>query len=449
MKSPIEYLGMVCVGLVLSACGVEGGDDSTVADGRSPLAYGEVVGEQEQLSLGLVRMNGCSAALIAPDWVLTAGHCLNGSATGMRALLADGNGGTIERWADRYLVPDPKPEGAKGDIGLVHLAGNRPAGWPTEYSRALDDRPVAELLATELRCYGAGPGSIENGQWAGYGNWRTGRFAIDGVAHFGEQDVVTFQRNDVSQIIGPGDSGGPCFAEVDGKLVHVGNHSAVGYGLDEAGRIIDSPDMRAYATSTSYYRAWVLEVLAQGAYPTMYLRGSMNGWGTLSMEANGDDTWHADVPLEAGAYEYKYDVTGDFLPATNWGDHDLDGQAEASGPNIVFYAPAPGTYRFIFDAVTHAYEVIAPDPRPMTVLRVHYDVGWGNHVTVRGSVAPLSWRVGRPASWATGNVWVLATHEIPVGAAFAFKPLRNDRDWSWGADYAAVGGQTVDVVPSF
>jgi hypothetical protein len=44
---------------------------------------------------------------------------------------------------------------------------------------------------------------------------------------------------------------------------------------------------------------------------------------------------------------------------------------------------------------------------------------------------------------------VFATNEIPAGVPFVFKPLRNDRDWSWGADYAAVGGQTVDVVPSF
>ena len=449
MKNPIGYLTLLGLGLVLAACGDERSDDSTVARGQTPLAYGDVVDDQEQMSLGLVRLNGCSAALIAPDWVLTAGHCLKGGATVMRAVLADGQGGALERWADRYVVPDPAPDGAKGDIGLVHLAGDRPEGWPTSFSRDLDDRPVGDLLASELRCYGAGPGSIENGVWSGYGDWRTGIFTVDGVAHFGEQDVVTYQRNDQGQIIGPGDSGGPCYAQVEGKLVHAGNHSAVGYGLDEAGRIIDSPDMRAYATSTSFHREWIQGVLAQGAYPTMYLRGSMNGWGTSPMETNGDDSWHIDVPLEAGAYEYKYDVTGDFLPATNWGDEDLDGTAHASGPNIVYYAPVAGTYRFVFDAVTHAYEVTATDPKPTTVFRVHCDVGWGNFITVRGGVAPLSWSVGRSASWATGNVWVFATDQIPAGVAFAFKPLRNDRDWSWGADYSAVGGQTVDVVPSF
>jgi hypothetical protein len=449
MNKPFGFLGPLFVGLALGACGGESDSDGSSARGEASLAYGDVVDDAEQTCLGLVRLNGCSAALLAPDWVLTAAHCLNGSGTGVRARLSDGQGDVLERWADRYVVPDPKPEGAKGDIGLVHLAGDRPVGWPTEFSRDMDDRPVADLLASELRCYGAGPGSIENGTWAGYGAWRTGAFTVDGVAHFGERDVVTYQRNERGQTTGPGDSGGPCYAEVEGKLVHAGNHSAVGYGLDEAGRIIDSPDMRGYATSTSFYREWIQGVLAQGAYPSMYLRGSMNDWGTLPMETNGNDLWHVDVLLEARAYEYKYDVTGDFLPATNWGDDNLDGKAQASGPNIVYCAPVPGTYRFVFDAVFHTYEVIAPDPAPITVLRIHYDVGWGNHVALRGNVAPLSWSVGRSASWTTGNVWVFATSEIPDGVSFGFKPLRNDRDWSWGANFTAVGGHTVDVYPHF
>ena len=41
-----------------------------------------------------------------------------------------------------------------------------------------------------------------------------------------------------------------------------------------------------------------------------------------------------------------------------------------------------------------------------TLIRVHYDAGWGNRITVRGSKAPLSWTRGRRRPpGPTGNVW--------------------------------------------
>ena len=39
-----------------------------------------------------------------------------------------------------------------------------------------------------------------------------------------------------------------------------------------------------------------------------------------------------------------------------------------------------------------------------TTLRVHYDVGFGNRITIRGSAAPLSWSTGKDASWTTDNI---------------------------------------------
>lgn len=437
--------------IALLSCGA--GDEDPPHElgfAADPLAYGEVVDAPTQRSMGLVSLDGCSAALLSPDWVITAGHCVQPEyATSTRAVMSDGQGGELVRYADRVVMLEPRPEHAKGDVGMVHLAGIRPEGWPTEFQRALDDRPVADLVGTSLICYGRGPGSLEDGAWAGYGHWRTGVFAVDGYGMFDEQDVVTFERNAEGQITGPGDSGGPCYAEVGGVLVHAANHSAAGYGVDEYGRVIDSPDMRGYSTATSFYRSWIADVLAQPAYPAMYLRGSMNGWGLHPMDRVHGDVWEAEIELAAGAYEYKYDATGDFLPETNWGDDDNDGKALASGPNLAFYAPVAGSYRFVFDAFAHTYTVVSAQDAVTTVFRVHYDVGWGSYISVRGSVAPLSWSAGQPASWTTGNVWVFATNDIPAGTPFHFKPLRNDRDWSWGADYATIGGQTVDVYPSF
>lgn len=80
-------------------------------------------------------------------------------------------------------------------------------------------------------------------------------------------------------------------------------------------------------------------------------------------------------------------------------------------------------------------------------IRVHYDTGWGNQIAIRGSKAPLSWSVGKPATWTAGNVWV-ASWPDSVGDV-EVKPLFNDAVWSVGANYLVRAGTTVDVYPYF
>ncbi|HLL51918.1 MAG TPA: alpha/beta hydrolase-fold protein [Myxococcaceae bacterium] len=82
-----------------------------------------------------------------------------------------------------------------------------------------------------------------------------------------------------------------------------------------------------------------------------------------------------------------------------------------------------------------------------TTIRVHYDVGWGNRITIRGNKAPLSWTTGVNATWTTGNAW---TYSIADSAGdVEFKPLVNDTRWSTGANYRVKAGATVDVYPFF
>jgi predicted alpha/beta superfamily hydrolase len=82
-----------------------------------------------------------------------------------------------------------------------------------------------------------------------------------------------------------------------------------------------------------------------------------------------------------------------------------------------------------------------------TTLRVHYDTGLGNRITIRGSVAPLSWTTGKAATWSTGNVWV-TTWPNAAGDADV-KPLVNDATWSVGANYHVRAGATLDIYPFF
>jgi predicted alpha/beta superfamily hydrolase len=82
-----------------------------------------------------------------------------------------------------------------------------------------------------------------------------------------------------------------------------------------------------------------------------------------------------------------------------------------------------------------------------TTLRVHYDTGFGNKISIRGSVAPLSWTQGQDATWTTGNVWTYTVANT-VGDV-DLKPLVNDTAWSTGGNYHVKSGATLDIYPFF
>ncbi|MEW6733420.1 MAG: alpha/beta hydrolase-fold protein [Acidobacteriota bacterium] len=82
-----------------------------------------------------------------------------------------------------------------------------------------------------------------------------------------------------------------------------------------------------------------------------------------------------------------------------------------------------------------------------TTLKVHYDVGWGNRITIRGNRSPFSWNSGVNATWTTGNIWVYSW-STSIGDV-EVKPLINDNLWSTGANYRIRAGQTVDIYPFF
>jgi predicted alpha/beta superfamily hydrolase len=82
-----------------------------------------------------------------------------------------------------------------------------------------------------------------------------------------------------------------------------------------------------------------------------------------------------------------------------------------------------------------------------TTVRIHYDVGFGNRITLRGSKAPLSWSTGTNATWSTGNVWTLSWPDS--AGDLEIKPLINDTTWSTGANYRVRAGTTVNLYPLF
>lgn len=90
-----------------------------------------------------------------------------------------------------------------------------------------------------------------------------------------------------------------------------------------------------------------------------------------------------------------------------------------------------------------------PPGRNLTVIRVHYDVGWGNSIAIRGDTYPLDWNYGRAARNVGSDVWEWTMERIPDNETFEFKPLINDTTWSTGSNYTGTGGDVIDIWPNF
>lgn len=90
-----------------------------------------------------------------------------------------------------------------------------------------------------------------------------------------------------------------------------------------------------------------------------------------------------------------------------------------------------------------------PAARNTTTIRVHYDVGFGHSVAIRGDSYPFTWTSGRGAHNVAPDVWEFELERIPDGTTFQFKPLIDDAVYSVGANYTGTGGDTIDVYPTF
>ena len=87
--------------------------------------------------------------------------------------------------------------------------------------------------------------------------------------------------------------------------------------------------------------------------------------------------------------------------------------------------------------------------RTVTTIRVHYDVGLGNTMYLRGDEYPLKWDLGRSMLNVSSDCWVYETERIPAGETFEFKPLINNETWSSGLNFTGTGDTTIDIYPTF
>jgi hypothetical protein len=84
---------------------------------------------------------------------------------------------------------------------------------------------------------------------------------------------------------------------------------------------------------------------------------------------------------------------------------------------------------------------------PATFISAKVDIGFGNHLYLRGSAPGLSWDRGVAMDCIAADIWTASLKNVkePV----SFKLLINDTTWCGGNDYVVEPGQSVTVTPSF
>ena len=101
-----------------------------------------------------------------------------------------------------------------------------------------------------------------------------------------------------------------------------------------------------------------------------------------------------------------------------------------------------------------AKKTVAPATRkktaaepPATFISAQIDIGFGNHLYIRGEGPGLSWDIGVAMDNTGSNLWTTSVKgaKLPV----VFKVLVNDLTWNTGADYSVNPGQSITVYPSF
>lgn len=78
---------------------------------------------------------------------------------------------------------------------------------------------------------------------------------------------------------------------------------------------------------------------------------------------------------------------------------------------------------------------------------VHYDVGFHNHLTIRGKGAGLSWHIGTPLKNIGADQWILEINQ-PFDT-IEFKILINDHHYETGENRILRKGESIEYSPQF
>jgi len=195
----------------------------------------------------------CAGALIAADWLVTAGHCVEGKNPANLSVRIGSNdntqGGEIAKPAEVVVNPsyNPDPEHAGGDLALVRLAAPVKAA-PITLGAIVAPGTPTRLLGWGQTCptsgCGKGPAKLQ----------QLDTKIVEGVRCTAKFDgAVELCTDNPGGKSGScyGDSGGPEIAKVDEKWVLLGTISRPG-NADPV--CATSPSI---ATSVVAYAQWI------------------------------------------------------------------------------------------------------------------------------------------------------------------------------------------------
>ena len=84
---------------------------------------------------------------------------------------------------------------------------------------------------------------------------------------------------------------------------------------------------------------------------------------------------------------------------------------------------------------------------PITFISAKFDVGFGQHLYLRGAGPGLSWQQGLAMDCVSSDLWTIAIKN--TAEPVIFKLLVNDVAWNQGHDFVTAPGQSITVVPAF
>lgn len=111
-------------------------------------------------------------------------------------------------------------------------------------------------------------------------------------------------------------------------------------------------------------------------------------------------------------------------------------KAPAKAPTKKVAAAAPAARR----------KAEQPEP-PATFISARVDIGFGNHLYLRGEGPGLNWDHGIAMDCIAADGWAATIKGAT--APVVFKVLINDVTWCTGNDYVVEPGQSVTVTPTF
>eukprot|EP00732_Lithocolla_globosa_P006732 Lithocolla_globosa_v1_NODE_8017_length_866_cov_43.742962.p1 type:complete len:249 gc:universal NODE_8017_length_866_cov_43.742962:816-70(-) len=200
---------------------------------------------------------GCSGSFIHPNLVLSAAHCCNGSPQDGITVSGGAREGDVSFGSSRRHAEGGLP--VTNDICLIELGEAKPSTFP-HYDVFTDNAPMGADAVI------VGYGLNETLPDSGFGLCRYGLVSITGYLR---NDILIRNRmgTDPTQNACNGDSGGPVFAEQDGKWMV---HGATSRGSSFA----CNPTSTVYYVNSVTNQDWIRNTAASWGYDLSYTGGN-------------------------------------------------------------------------------------------------------------------------------------------------------------------------------